>query len=95
MNPFEEALDRIRSSGWIQGELARPGEGYCLEGAFLFAQPSKCHLEYYPLIRKVLGEQYGWGYSVYIWNDQPERTQAEVETILEKCAVRWDENAST
>ena len=28
------------------------------------------------------------------WNDEPGRAEAEVVAVLEKCAVRWDENAS-
>jgi len=53
------------------------------------------------LLAEVLDEQYperihlGVGHVVpFGWNDDPERTQDDVERVLEKCAVRWNEEAA-
>ena len=86
------ARDLIRR-GWTQGQNQRDFMGrkcYCLTGAVFAANPSSApHTTYvrarairvlHSTLRNILGHDR----AVWAWNDQKERTQAEVLDLLDK-----------
>ncbi len=101
MNVFEKALEVLRERGWqnFSGSLEGAGGGLCILGACSVAKYGMSEDAVYeddeildPL-KKVLLEQFeitpsepGMGGSVFVWNDSYERTQDEVEMVLEKAA---------
>lgn len=84
-----ETLDILREYGWCQGELIDPEGHLCLLGAIFMAyygRPHSAGFSHEALVRTIqssLGPIPGVGF----WNDQPSRTQAEVEALLTKIAT--------
>lgn len=98
-NEIWEQLERIRS-GEYEWSNRVPSRGQACVGHWLLPPPlgafaASCSLRSpsMRLLEEVIAEQYpGHHYAYYgDWNDAPGRTQAEVEMVLEKAAIRLDE----
>lgn len=91
MNPIRRALEGWTADKWTKGAYHNlETGGQCLVGRLLVcnsAQPENLQL-----IEGVVAEQYGHTGDITIWNDAPERTFPEVVAVMEKAAVRYDEN---
>jgi hypothetical protein len=90
-NPIRAALEGWTADQWVQGRYGTVTEKSCLVGRL---RKFPLHFNAFPFIWKVLAEQYGEGWStvgIEVWNDIPGRTFAEVVSVMEKAAVRWDE----
>lgn len=92
-NPFEKVLDRLREKGWMKGELGEPtgpncmvgGAHYTVGAVFLnWAIPTTIIKDQYP----GRGGPHGF---VDVFNDHPDTTFTDVERVLEKAAVKWEE----
>lgn len=102
-----EVLDDIRANGWVQGAFEAPNGAACLVGAMnrvYYQQESNIYGESYVhdyrALADVIAEQYPLvahqarrikGNLLPYFNDARGRTQAEVETVIEKAAVKRDE----
>lgn len=94
-NPFEKVLGRLREKGWAQG-ATRTRNGRCLVGATTMPI-----LEWWLILRSVVATEYperrGWATDcmatdcVACFNDHPDTTFSDVERVLEKAAVKWEE----
>lgn len=100
-NPFEKVLDRLREKGWNQGNYGPTAGPNCILGAFMYELSLReCELwgdECIEGLETVLLEQY-WertvkGDMTHVpnFNDHPDTTFADVEKVLEKAAVKWEE----
>ena len=76
---LEVGLARIREHGWIQGSAGDTLSGYCAIGAL---PTDSLGFRFHPGAINALAAQ---AHSPYLakWNDEPGRTQAEVETTYE------------
>lgn len=95
---LNRAADLLSEWDWCQG-AARRGDAICAEGAIWFAVTNKLpHGEFveapgdtgpefhFDLCESVLGRT-GTDYKgLFLWNDVPGRTKAEVVALLRKCA---------
>ena len=93
-NPFEKVLDRLREKGWHKGSFYGPGDSSCILGASMSVGVKKGFL---PTLRPLIEDQYpdrAYSYlngSVSSFNDHPDTTFTDVERVLEKAAVKWEE----
>lgn len=98
MNVYREAAEAIKKYGWIQNDFGSTEEGFCLLGAIGFAAggPIKAHM--IEALGEVIDEQYlrlgefkpselGISYT----NDAILESADEAITLLEKAAVKFDE----
>ena len=93
-NPFEVMLDRLRHVGWQQGHEGGISGPNCLHGAARYTGITG----YGAFILTIIQEQYpehsafpGWQPTIMSFNDHPDTTFADVERVLEKAAVKWEE----
>ena len=97
-NPFEKVLDRLREKGWCKDQYGDLATGpNCIAGAALAEgvfehgywgeNPTAIQLE------AVIREQYGM--VIPAFNDHPDTTFSDVERVLEKAAVKWEEERVT
>ena len=90
-NPFEKMLDRLREKGWKKGDIGPPDGPYCIVGA---AHWGKIWVRWDELTDIILSQfpdrNITCGF-VDIFNDHPDTTFADVERVLEKAAVKWEE----
>lgn len=91
-NPIRRALEGWREEQWAQKVMVYDDAGtirMCLLGRLGMTQ---CDQRAADLVGKTIAELYP-GFSEFIpsWNDQPGRTFDEVVAVMEKAAVRWDE----
>lgn len=104
MNPARAALAELRVHGWTQGRLADSSGRLCLVGALVGCAHLEGPPQYIrtdPAIRiiaQVIREQYpesadrgSDGTVIIKFNDARGRTQDEVERVLEKAAVAFDD----
>lgn len=100
-NPFEKVLDRLREKGWHKGDYGFASGPNCLVGGLLFATgmniQESCNSPESETLDKIVMEQY-WGRAIrgsmtHIpnFNDHPDTTFTDVERVLEKAAVKWEE----
>lgn len=91
-NPFEKVLDRLREKGWCKNELGGKEGPNCLLGGFIQAN-IPCHVK--ESLRPILTEQYGdrMNHAKYIsrFNNHPDTTFSDVERVMEKAAIQWEE----
>lgn len=100
-NPFEKVLDRLKEKGWRQGDYGPKQGPNCLVGGLLVVTGKKVHESYgskeSQLLDKVVTEHYSdraiVGNMTHIpnFNDHPDTTFTDVERVLEKAAVKWEE----
>lgn len=93
-NPFEKVLDRLREKGWMKGESGDDAGPNCIMGAY-------CRVwKFGPdqMIGQIARDQYpdrvGWHENLVEaaqFNDHPDTTFSDVERVLEKAAVKWEE----
>lgn len=98
-NPFEKVLDRLREKGWTRYTLGTASGPHCIRGAAYYELGGWSKMckglapilaEHYPYFTK---EYYGDSYScnVMAFNDCHSTTFTDVERVLEKAAVKWEE----
>lgn len=97
-NPFEKVLDRLREKGWFKGSFWPYGSDaqngpFCMLGAV----PNPL-LDTWPehIVDGIIRDQYGdrimQGYRIIpTFNDHRDTTFSDVERVLEKAAVKWEE----
>lgn len=92
-NPFEKVLDRLREKGWCKDRLGDKLGPNCLLGAaqavgvFGYEWRETMGMlvqEHWP---KFLGVQA----PTVKFNNHPDTTFSDVERVLEKAAVKWEE----
>lgn len=101
MNEIREQLERVRA-GWVKGQPSAPGEACAIYWVPLDAtpRPSGAYEPYalsaaaVDVVHQVTKEQCP-GFERYFgdvaeWNDAGERTQEEVERVLEIAAIRLE-----
>lgn len=98
-NPFEKVLDRLREKEWLKGQLGGLNGPNCINGALFFEEVwengknrdslALIILEQYPeRLEKAF-------FSVPAFNNHPDTTFSDVERVLEKAAVKWEEERVT
>lgn len=102
MNELREKLERVRAGAWTKGSpFIRPEAQECLRYR-RFDDEGSCLSDLAgAALRQVIDEQYPdrvaafrdlWDSCVIVgFNDDPRTTQADVERVLEKAAIRLDE----
>ena len=95
-NPFQRTLEVLRRDGWIKGSLhARDGTGHCIVGAMAEAGLlNGFEWEgWEAMLLDVVAEQYDRPRlpAIAYFNDDPKTTFMDVERVVEKAAVKWDE----
>lgn len=91
-NPFEKVLDRLREKGWYKGGFTGPDGSQCVVGA----SRGICNTQFFSLLEEILRDQYPDRLSGRLrptpnFNDHPDTTFSDVERVLEKAAVKWEE----
>lgn len=94
-NPFEKVLDRLREKGWRKGDFLK-GESTCIVGASMALGSVIPHANGYTVLRVMITDQYpdrltGKFGLIANFNDHPDTTFSDVERVLEKAAVKWEE----
>lgn len=97
-NPFEKVLDRLREFGWIKGRYHKD-EASCLLGASIHTSTTRWFtnndISDNSLIKAIIDAEYPDRVEpdtqVVSFNDHPDTTFADVERVLEKAAVKWEE----
>jgi hypothetical protein len=93
-NPFRRALQGWTENQWCQGGLSDEQNRLCIIGRICSVTTFKeqgptCHF-----LNKIASQMFpdrtriGYAFPV---NDHPDTTFQDIQSILEKCAVRWDE----
>lgn len=100
MNPIREAAKRLPGA-WYQGEMSSPDGTKCCGlghvGNVLGSSYSNEFLDAWSIMDKVAEEQYpdrvfNSDLAMFpAFNDHPDTTEDEVVAVMEKAAVRWDE----
>ena len=93
-NPFEKVLDRLREKGWQKGGYGPAAGPNCIAGAAMYVEQT-CPFD---ILDKLVGEQYperakhqiSLGITAF-FNDHSDTTFTDVERVLEKAAVKWEE----
>lgn len=93
-NPFEKVLGRLREKGWIQQSYGKREGPNCMRGAASHTIRDVRVLYSYalPIIQAEYPGRVPVGNeSIVQFNDHPETTFEDVERVLEKAAVKWEE----
>ena len=101
-NPFEKVLDRLREKGWHKGSYGTQFGPNCLVGGIKIINglPTTLRMISHPqveLLSNIIYEQFrdravdGPMTCVPNFNDHPDTTFPDVERVLEKAAVKWEE----
>ena len=97
-NPFEKVLDRLREKGWHKGSFGHESGPNCIVGAGLLSEAITADATGYwgssPVVHLLVGviaEHYNQTGGVAHFNDHPDTTFEDVERVLEKAAVKWEE----
>ncbi len=102
MNRFDLGLARIKKYGWIKGKLGHKTYGFCLLGSMYMLEGEENYgikAQQEKLLLGVIKEQYPIIYDNFLsptvdkFNDHDDIGQEDVEMVLEKAAVKWDEIA--
>lgn len=100
-NPFEKVLDRLREKGWRKGDYGPKSGPNCIVGGLLeitgmtiresYLSPEKVMLD--SIVTEQFWERAVRGRMTHIpnFNDHPDTTFSDVEKVLEKAAVKWEE----
>ena len=101
-NPFEKVLDRLREKGWQKGGFGIAEGPNCIRGAAYEVNIDQDlvfggYLDDKPIIN-IVKDQYPHCIPVRpgremisFFNDHPDTTFSDVERVLEKAAVKWEE----
>lgn len=86
-------LEVLRRDGWYKGGLQDARGARCINGALMVAPSSILHisgviLEQFPDRVKLYANG---SPSIAFFNDHPDTTFADVELVLEKAQIRYDE----
>lgn len=93
-NPFEKVLDRLREKGWRREKYGAPEGPNCIAGAAL--QIGVLNHGYWrdhptaQLLESIVISEYRFD-CIPDFNDHPDTTFSDVERVLEKAAVKWEE----
>ena len=93
-NPFEKVLDRLREKGWHKGGFYGPAETSCILGASISCMTGKGFMS---ILRPIIEGQYPDRITdslfgpISAFNDHPDTSFSDVERVLEKAAVKWEE----
>lgn len=97
-NRPEEALDRLRTHGWTKGASMNSRGEMCIGGACetgevgfspaIQAIATVIRDQFPERVRDAINPSMG---IVVRFNDHPDTTFADVERVLEKAAVKWEE----
>lgn len=97
-NPFEKVLDRLREKGWQKGWFGDHRGPNCLVGAHMntYCSTIKQFKQWTDNLIPILLAQYpdrikGSMAEIPNFNDHPDTTFTDVERVLEKAAVKWEE----
>lgn len=93
-NPYYVALYYMREHGWTQGAAFERDGRVCLLGALAGDRLTGAlgwSIAICQELREVCKEQYGESIVSSV-NDHLLTSQDQAEALLEKAAVRWDEN---
>lgn len=97
-----ELLERLRTHGWCKGTYGTGSGPNCILGAWKAVEAEKQGIYQnrvrgafvnpcVKIINSVLDEQYGHA-DIPFFNDSLDTTFEDVETVLEKAQVRWNES---
>ena len=93
-NPFEKVLDRLREKGWTKKQFGESEGPNCIRGAAGYSGLSVWTDVIGPL-RPIVQAEYkdrlGDTEIIAGFNDHPDTTFSDVERVLEKAAVKWEE----
>ena len=97
-NPYKKVLDRLRQRGWHKGSFGDRRGPNCLVGAHMQTHCStiKQFKQWTEDIIGIILVQYpdrinGSMAEIPNFNDHPDTTFEDVERVLEKAAVKWEE----
>lgn len=86
---LKEARKALVSHGWVQGRTGSRTYGLCLDGALQLCTDTPATLRRARItLAGVIRETYGI-YSIETWNDQNERTKAEVLELLDAAIAKY------
>lgn len=85
---YERAAQLIEEHGHVKGGYGAPGRGFCLMAALQEACREARRTGGYISLANRLSDtaRTRWGHGAIPWNDQPERTAAEVVAFLREFA---------
>lgn len=94
-NPFEKVLDRLREKGWHKGSLGSTLGPNCIYGAAVELRLTQGIDGLIPVIRSQFPDRLvqmpDYHHPGPTFNDHPDTTFSDVERVLEKAAVKWEE----
>lgn len=96
-NPFEKVLDRLREKGWAKGRGGDSHGPNCIIGALGRELSTSLTKIAESFLAPVILDQYPGqltkrGSRILVrFNDHPDTTFTDVERVLEKAAVKWEE----
>lgn len=94
-NPFEKVLDRLREKGWMQGRFGGPNGPNCIYGAAGNVGVSNDIEAVLDVIETQfpdrMKDKASYHHPGPHFNDHPDTTFTDVERVLEKAAVKWEE----
>lgn len=98
-NPAENILDALRKNGWGKGQSVSKDGAICVGHACEWSMMSmdKTLGALLPVLNEQFPERLNWMHykiglgPVVAFNDHPDTTFADVERVLEKAAIRWEE----
>lgn len=97
-NPFELVLDRLREKGWRKNGFGDWTGPNCIVGAHMTLnnETNKNFRSFRTFLVSIIHEHYsdrseGRLETIPNFNDHPDTTFADVERVLEKAAVKWEE----
>lgn len=93
-NPFEGVLDRLREKGWRKDGLGDDEGPNCLYGGQI--QSGADYNIFRNVLTPIITDQYPDRVcndltTIVPFNNHPDTTFADVERVLEKAAVKWEE----
>lgn len=96
-NPYARALERLRVKGWCKYKSGTEEGPNCVSGALAYVTNDNVLLDKrLEFVSRIVEELYPseWGWTtVPTFNDRSDITFEDVEVVLEKAAVRWEEGA--
>lgn len=97
INTFEKMLDLLQDGRrWIKGQTYS-ATGMCLMGAYMSIHQGYNSCEGFEILKAIIGEQYPdrtlkpTCASVASFNDHKDTVWEDVERVLEKAVVQWEE----
>jgi hypothetical protein len=98
-NPFVDAKIIFDNAGWTKGRMQGLDGRLCLMGSLLIAD-RKVYIDSLHALEPIIEEQYpdrfvknhfNEKHIIAQFNDHPDTIFGDIEVVLEKAAIRWDE----